>query len=411
MDGTGKVHALAATPLPAPLRVGPGVEQDPRLWWPAVRDALLKLLAQIEPDCVAAVAVDGTSGTVLLADADGEPLGPALMYNDGRATEQARRIGQVAPQDCAAHGAASGLAKLLWLQATEAGRQARFVLSQADWIVGRLTGLWGLSDDNSALKLGYDPVRRCWPGWLSRLGVRTDTLPRVLSPGTPIRPLSGEARRLFGLPASTVLVAGTTDSTASFMATGASRAGEAVTALGSTLVMKVLAERPLFAPTYGVYSQPLHGLWLVGGGSNSGGGVLRQYFTDAQLAAMTPRLKPEQPTGLDYYPLPSPGERFPVSDPALPPRLSPRPDDAVQFFQGLLEGMARIEREAYRLLASLGAPYPVSVRSTGGGARNAAWTAIRGALMGIPMLEAEQQEAAYGAALLARQGALSQARS
>jgi sugar (pentulose or hexulose) kinase len=199
-------------------------------------------------------------------------------------------------------------------------------------------------------------------------------------------------------------VAGTTDTTASIIATGAALPAEAVTALGSTLVMKVVCERPLFAPRYGVYSQPLDDLWLAGGGSNSGGAVLRRYFTDAQLAAMTPKLRPEQPTGLDYYPLLAPGERFPVNDPELPPRLDPRPADDLIFFQGLLEGMARIEHQGYLLLAQLGAPYPVSVRSTGGGARNRAWTAIREGMLKVPVQVAEQQEAAYGAARLALEG-------
>jgi len=43
--------------------------------------------------------------------------------------------------------------------------------------------------------------------------------------------------------------------------------------------------------------------------------VLRRYFDDAALAALTPRLRPGEPTGLDYYPLLRPGERFPVADP------------------------------------------------------------------------------------------------
>jgi sugar (pentulose or hexulose) kinase len=74
------------------------------------------------------------------------------------------------------------------------------------------------------------------------------------------------------------------------------------------------------------------------------------------------------------------------------------------FFQGMLEGMAAIERRGYRLLEELGAPYPLRVHSVGGGAANAAWRAIREALLGIPVDVAEHQDAAYGAALLARRG-------
>jgi len=189
------------------------------------------------------------------------------------------------------------------------------------------------------------------------------------------------------------------------MATGANKIGEAVTALGSTLVVKIITEQPIFAAEYGVYSQPLmvdgQQRWLVGGASNSGGAVLRQHFSDAQLQALTAQLKPDQPTGLDYYPLPSIGERFPVNDAKLEPRLEPRPEADLLFFQGMLEGISNIEAQAYRLLAELGAPYPVSVRSTGGGAKNTSWTQIRQQRLQTQMLDAEQTEAAFGTALLA----------
>jgi sugar (pentulose or hexulose) kinase len=177
--------------------------------------------------------------------------------------------------------------------------------------------------------------------------------------------------------------------------------GEAVTSLGSTLVLKVLSEEPIFAPEYGVYSQPLGDYWLVGGGSNSGGAVLRHFFNDAQMAELSSQLQPDNPCGLDYYPLLLPGERFPFNDPTLAPRLSPRPSDDACFFQAMLEGIAAIEKAGYERLAKLGAPYPVSVRSIGGGARNAAWTAIRARTLGVTMRRADAEEACYGTAVLA----------
>lgn len=72
----------------------------------------------------------------------------------------------------------------------------------------------------------------------------------------------------------------------------------------------------------------------MGGASNTGGVVLRKFFSDQQLRELTPRLDPSRPTGLDFYPLVQPGERFPINDPALPPRLEPRPADDALFLQG-----------------------------------------------------------------------------
>lgn len=349
-----------------------------------------------------ALAVDGTSATLLLSDAQGRPLGPALLYNDSRARAEADRIAARAPARSGAHGPASSLAKLLHLLDPAAGGQARHALHQADWITGCLGGRWGLCDENNALKLGYDAERRRWPDWLDALGLPPGLLPEVVPPGTPIGTLRPDLARRWGFPPATRLVAGTTDSTAGFLATGARKPGTAVTSLGSTLVLKVLSTVPLFAPEYGIYSHRLGDLWLAGGASNSGGAVLLQFFSPEQLAELSPRLRPEQPTGLDYYPLCAPGERFPVADPHLAPRIEPIPEDPVRLLQGLLEGMAEIEARGYRRLAELGAPYPTEVRSVGGGAVNAAWTRIRADRLQVPVVRAAHQEAAYGAALLAR---------
>ncbi len=54
-------------------------------------------------------------------------------------------------------------------------------------------------------------------------------------------------------------------------------------------------------------TNPPGDVWLVGGASNSGGAVLRQFFSDARMRELTPRLDPGRPTGLGYYPLPQVG--------------------------------------------------------------------------------------------------------
>jgi hypothetical protein len=322
------------------------------------------------------------------------------MYNDARAVTAARQVAAIAPPDCAAHGPSAGLAKLLWLLETPARSKARYALHQADWLLGRLSGRFGISDENNALKLGYDAGERRWPEWLARLGIPASLLPAVGPAGRAIGRPDPVWRQRWGLGEQTRIVSGTTDSTAGFIATGA-RPGEAVTSLGSTLVLKVHAERPVFAPGYGIYSHRLGDRWLVGGASNSGGAVLRQFFSREDIERMSPLLRPERPSGLDYYPLPSRGERFPVCDPDYAPRLQPRPADDVRFFQGLLEGIARIEQQGYRRLSELGAPWPERVLSVGGGAANVAWRKIRAAQLGLPVTMARHQEAAYGAALLA----------
>jgi len=400
IDAGQRIVAEARVPLPPPERSGAAVEQDPAIWWSALEAMLAELRTRTDLTDIAALCVDGTSSTLMICDARGTPLAPALMYNDTRAREAAWQVAAAAPPECAAHGASASLAKLLWLLQLPAARQARHALHQTDWVLGRLCGRFGGSDENNALKLGYDSVKRRWPDWLARLPLPAALLPEVVPPGTGIGRIDPGVAAQFGLAGDTRIISGTTDSTAGFIATGAVR-GEAVTTLGSTLVLKVRADKPVFAPENGIYSHRLGKDWLVGGASNSGGAVLRQHFSDADIVRLTQQLRPGEPTGLDYYPLPGRGERFPVNDPDLEPCLTPRPNEDARFFQGILEGIARIEVRGYRRLAELGAPWPTRVISTGGGAANSAWRAIRAQLLGVPVVAAEHQEAAYGTALLA----------
>ncbi|MBK1720103.1 FGGY-family carbohydrate kinase [Thiocystis violacea] len=405
LDAGGHEIATERIALPKPLSPAPGwVEQDPALWWRATLSLLASLATKLADRPPVAICVDATSATLLLARPDGEPLGPALMYNDRRALAAARRIARIAPEDSPAQGPGSSLAKLIHLYETLGAPPGTLVLHQADWILGRLTGRFGFSDWNNVLKLGYDAGSLGWPDWVERLVPPGLGLPKVLAPGAPLGRIAPSVARLIGFPDTTRILAGTTDSTAAVIAAGAARPGDAVTSLGSTLVVKILSERPVTASRYGVYSQRFGDHWLVGGASNSGGAVLRQCFPEAGIAALSRSIDPETSSGFDYYPLPGPGERFPRQDPHLAPRMDPRPADPARFLHGLLEGIATIEAEAYARLAELGAPRPSRVLTVGGGAGNTVWTRIRSRLLGIEVREAEHSEAAFGTARLALAG-------
>jgi sugar (pentulose or hexulose) kinase len=378
-------------------RIAAADRRDPAAIWRAVTAALDALRPTIDMAAVAAIAVDGTSGTLIITDASGAPTGPATLYNDPGPPDLVGRIADIAPANSAARGTTSPLARLL------AHPGPGIALHEADWITHRLGGALGVSDANNALKTGYDPIRSAWPGWLDRLDLRV-ALPRVVEPGSDLGCVDPGIAARFGLLATTRLIAGTTDGCASFLATGADRPGEGVTALGSTMTLKLLSDKPIFAPDYGIYSHRLRGNFLPGGASSAGAAVLARYFTPEQIAALSDSIDPTTASGLDYYPLPAAGERFPINDPHLPPRLDPRPDNDALFLHGMLEGLARIEALGYRRLAELGAPPLLRVLTVGGGAINPVWTALRARILGVPVTSAVQTEAAYGTARLAHLG-------
>ncbi|MDX8478402.1 FGGY-family carbohydrate kinase [Mesorhizobium sp. VK24D] len=393
------ITARAAVPLE---RFGAN-GRDPEVWWAAVEATLKALLSSVDRAAVRAIAVDGTSGTVLPVDGTGRPLAEPLMYNDKVPDDPILAgIARTAPETSAAHGATSGLAKALWFQRQP---DVQAVLHQADWIAGQFSGRFDVSDENNSLKTGYDAETRRWPDWIAETGMRIELLPAVVRPGSVTGRLTASAAGLFGLPREVAVVAGTTDGCASFLATGAAAAGDGVSALGSSLTIKILSERPIFAPRYGIYSHRLGDAWLAGGASNTGGKVLARHFSLERIVELSAAIDPATETGLDYYPLGTAGERFPIADPLLQPRLLPRPDSDADYLKAMLEGIAAIEALGYQRLAELGAPTLTSVRSVGGGAANAAWTAIRRRKLGVDFLPALSDEAAAGTARLALIGA------
>ncbi len=368
--------------------------------------ALFKLLKKMPIDLktqVTRMAFDGTSGTVLLCDDLGQPLAKPLLYNDDRAKSVLELVRLIAPVGDATISATSGLAKLYWYAQQPYFAAGRYLLHQADWLAWLLHGQLGYSDYHNALKLGYDPINLEYPRWLRAIP-EFHLLPQVLAPGEVVGQILPSIAAQYQLNPACLICAGTTDSIAAFAAAGANQPGHAVTSLGSTLVLKLLSNQPVQNASQGVYSHRWGDLWLAGGASNTGGAVLRQFFSDAELQDLSQQIDPQIPSELNYYPLLKPGERFPINDPNLLPRLEPRPDRDQDFLHGMLRGIARIEAQGYQLLQALGANRLTQICTAGGGAQNSTWQTIRQNLMGVPIVPAIQQEAAYGAALLALTG-------
>ncbi|HEY9750760.1 MAG TPA: FGGY-family carbohydrate kinase [Allocoleopsis sp.] len=399
IDAMGTVHAQAS------YDYGVTAAKDWVTSWQTALFALIEKIPSELRQAIARIAIDGTSSTVLICNSSGRLIDEPLLYNDGRGAAVLEMLQAIAPANHSVISATSSLAKLLWWTQQPQFTQARYFLHQADWLGFLLHGKLGISDYHNSLKLGYDTEQLCYPAWLESLPM-SPLLPQVVPPGTPVALIKPAIATQFKLRSDCVVCAGTTDSIAAFLASGAQAPGEAVTSLGSTLVLKLLSKTRVDDGQFGIYSHRLGDWWLVGGASNTGGAVLQKFFSSEALETLSARIPAEQESSLHYYPLLQPGERFPINDPALAPQLEPRPEDPVEFLHGLLEGMARIEAQGYDLLQKLGASPLRQVYTAGGGAANSAWTQIRSRQLGTPVLRSTQTEAAYGTALLAMRGVI-----
>lgn len=376
-------------------------------WWDGVVRCLTAQMSALleqgtSPMDITRIAVDATSVTMVLTDAALNPVTRALMYNSAGFGAEADAIAQHAPNPHITSGTGSALARMLRLQSEDADQRAVYMLHQADYIAAKLTGQGGWSDHNNALKSGFDPATETWPDWASDAGVRTNLLPKVKPAGAALAKISPDWAAHFGLSKNLMIHAGTTDSIAAFLACAPLTSDAAVTSLGTTLAVKLLSSKRIDAPELGLYSHRLGDQWLVGGASNTGGGVLRHFFSVEEMRNLSEQIDPKISSPLDYYPLLAAGERFPTNDPNLAPRMTPRPASDVEFLHGLMESIARIEAKCYRAMETLGAPYPKLIYTAGGGGSNPVWTQIRKRVLGVEIETPTETEAAFGIARLAQ---------
>lgn len=393
----GAVLGSGAAPLTG-RRDGVRHEQSPDHWWEAARTAIGAALRERGPGPVGALAVCGTSGTVLLTDGTGRPLTPGLMYDDGRATDEAA-LARVQPT--------WALPKVMRLLKEHPATAGVRLTHQPDFIVSRLVGRRTATDSSHALKTGYDLTADAWPHErLHALGLEPGLLPEVVRPGATLGEVGAEGEAATGIPAGTPVIAGMTDGCAAQIASGSLSVGSWNSVLGTTLVLKGVTAEPVHDSTGVVYNHRApEGSWLPGGASGVGAGALSHAFPDADPARMDALAHRYEPSTALAYPLVSRGERFPFLAPDATGFLLGTPRSDADHWAALLQGVGHAERLCLDYLDQLGAPQNGPLTFTGGGSRSAYWNQLRADILGRTVRIPRHSEPALGMAVLAAYGA------
>lgn len=423
--------------------------------WINVMLLLLGKISKSNIPMIGAVSLCGTSGSALVFDKSRNMVtrnvrmydynvlkGNRNMDNIGENTMQI--IENFSSSGSSVNSPTSALAKLLSWHLESPLSHNEILAHQADYVLmylltgdgNRSLNLGGygytsfISDWNNALKLGFDVISLAYPPWLMHLlnttgisypnlnpnvgntNMHTPVLPTVVEPGSAVGTISNFLVEKYSFRKDCKIVAGTTDSIAAFLASGANKPGQAVTSLGSTLALKLVSEKYVEDAKRGIYSHRLGDHWLVGGASNVGCAILRQEkFSNEELRDLSENINDEIDAPYVYYPLCKPGERFPFNDPNKEPILFPKPTNLLNlsnyeyrrvYLHCILQGIANVEKLGYAALQDLGASPLVEVMTAGGGARNSMWTSMRQRMLGVPTRSADNIDAAFGCALLAQ---------
>ncbi|WP_419757382.1 xylulokinase [Acidisoma sp.] len=419
VDETETVRASHTEPLEI-SRPNPGwSEQTPQDWWEATLRAL-DALAKIHPSEMSQVQGIGLSGQMhgaVFLNTAGEPLRPAILWNDTRSELECRELEDALPalRQIAGNPAMPGFTapKVLWVRKhePEVFRQIATVLLPKAYLRYRLTGemIEEMSDASGTLWL--DVGARAWSeAALEATGLSLKNMPRLVEGSEPAGRLTDALRRRWGMVAAPVVAGGAGDNAAGAVGLGAIRPGSAFLSLGTSGVLWATTDRfrPNPEATVHAFCHALPGLWHQMGVTLSAAACLA-WWSDVVREKESLLLQglpeaPSAPSAATFLPYLS-GERTPHNDGAIRGAFVGISADTgrVALTQAVLEGVAFSFRDCLDALRSAGTVI-TEADVIGGGSRSNTWIAILASVLGITLYRLADGEhgGAFGAARLAR---------
>ncbi|GHF22971.1 FGGY-family carbohydrate kinase [Pseudolysinimonas yzui] len=396
-------------------RPNPGwAEMPAELWWQELTSIARELTGEHR---VRAVGVSGMGPCVVLTDAEGIPLRPAILYGvDTRAIEQiARMTAELGDDQIVARGGstlstqAAG-PKIAWVAENEPDvfARARRLFMPASFLAFRLTGEYVL-DHQSASQCNplYDSAALAWyRPWSDRVmgGI---PLPRLVWADTVVGGVTARAAAATGLPEGIPVVAGTIDAWTEAVSVGAQNPGDLMLMYGTTMfLVNTVAERASAPGLWGTVGA-FEGTYSLAGGMATSGAItgwLRELFGRPDYPSLLAEAAASAPGANGVLMLPYfAGERTPIADPdargmIVGLTLSHTRGD---LYRAALEATAlgvRHNIEAFRA----GGGTIDRVVAVGGGTQGDLWTQIVSDVTGLTQVVcATTIGASFGAAYLA----------
>lgn len=404
-------------------------EQDPDDWWAAFQEGVKTLWARGHaPSDVAAVGLSGQMHSLVVLDAAGDVLCPAILWSDNRTGAECAEItatfGREGLLERTGNLALAGFTapKILWVRKhwPEAYAKAAHLLLAKDFLRFRLSGdrVSDMSDASGMLLLDVR-ARRWADDVIAELGIDRGLLPDLAEGSQVTGVVSAEAAALTGLVAGTPIVGGGGDNAAAAVGLGAVDSGILTLSIGTSGVIFAPLERypDIVDGSLHVFCHALPDRWHLMSVTLAAGGSLR-WLRDA-LAPVLPdagdaaydwlmeRAAAAAPGsgGVVFLPYLS-GERTPVNDPSARGswfglHLGTTLDDLVR---SVLEGVAFSQRQGLEMMRAAGAAASVA-RGAGGGLTSPVCRQILADALDVGLqLASPGQGAARGAAVLAGLG-------
>jgi xylulokinase len=396
------------------LSEGGGAEQDPHEWWTAIVAATRSTLAQVPDATISAVSVTTQwSGTVAV-DAQGEPIGNAIIWMDSRGAKYLDEVtapGRIKVQGydprrirkwvTLTGGAPSGagkdpIAHILYLRNERPGvyaAAAKF-LEPKDYINLRLTGIPRATYDSIALHWltdNRDPDHVTYDDeLLGYAGLDRSQLPTLCHATDVIGGLAPGAAAELGIPGGTPVIGGTPDVHSAGIGAGTIRDNAAHLYIGTSSWLSCHVPYKKTDLIHSIASLPsaVPGRWLVANEQETAGKAV-DWFANVlfpgrtlddglyqELTAIAVSVPPGS-GGVVFTPWLY-GERTPVEDAALRAGFFNQSLDTGQpeMVRAVLEGVAYNTRWLLETVERFTKHRFDHIAMVGGGARSELWAQI-----------------------------------
>lgn len=435
VDEQGNVRATATTEYPSSNPFPLWSEQNPEDWWRATCASIREVLgaSAVPAGVIRGIGLTGQMHGLVLLDAQGDVLRPAILWNDQRTAAQCieitERVGGLERLvEWTGNAVFPGLTapKVLWVRENEPHVYKRIahILLPKDYVRYRLTGEYATEVSDASGTAFFDVAHRRWSNdMVTALDLSADWLPRCTESPDISGQVSDAGARATGLAIGTPVVGGGGDQAAQAVGSGIVHPGVISVTTGTSGVVFAFSDAFAAEPQGRLHAfcHAVPGTWHLMGVMLAAGGAFR-WFRDNlgelertvargsgqdayDLLTRDAARVPAGSDGLVFLPYLS-GERMPHSDPHARGAYIGLTMQHTKghLVRALLEGVTFGLRDSLELIAGLGVPIE-QVRASGGGARSALWRQIQADVFGAELVTVNTTEgAAFGAALLAGVG-------
>jgi xylulokinase len=429
IDERGRLKGDHTEPLTLHTPQPGWAEQRPEDWWKASQKAISRAIrnAKAKPSQIACVGFSGQMHSSVFLDAKGKVIRPALLWCDGRTTEECRevteRVGEKQLREWACNPVLEGftLPKVLWLRKHEPEAFARLakVVLPKDYIRYRLSGELATEPSDASATLMYDTAGGRWSEPLmNAVGLDMSLLPDVGGSSEVLCYVSKSAAKVTGLAEGTPLVGGGADNACGAAGVGVVSAGDAVVSWGTSGTVVAPTTAPKVDPSLRAHTfrHVVPNTWYIMGVMLTAGAAFawhrdelardlrRKRGANELLNQEAAKIAPGA-DGLTFLPYLQ-GERTPHRDASARGAFVglSLAHTRAHLSRAVLEGICFGLRDSLSIIQDLGLPID-SLLLTGGGARSKFVRRLQSDIYGLPVVTVNREEGPpFGAALLAAVG-------